>query len=75
MTCCLLHNLLKVCSKVTYTPQGSADEISEDGNVRKRAWRNENLAPYIQPLPNSASRHDSAESEKMRAWLKDYFMG
>ena len=41
MTCCLLHNLLKVCSKVTYTPQDFADEISEDGNVRKRAWRNE----------------------------------
>ena len=55
MTCCLLHNLLRVHSKVTYTPQDFADEISEDGNVRKGAWRNEKLAPYIQPLTNSAS--------------------
>ena len=46
MTCCLLHNLLRVRSKDIYTPQGFADEISEDGNVRNRAWRNENLAPY-----------------------------
>ena len=75
MTCCLLHNLLRVRSKDTYTPQIFADKISEDGNVRNGAWRNENLAPYIQPLPISASRHASAESEEIRTLLKDYFMG
>ena len=75
MTCCLLHNLLRVRSKDTYTPQGFADEISEDGNVRNGAWRNENFAPCIQPLLISASRHASAESEEIRALLKDYFMG
>ena len=75
MTCCLLHNLLRVRSKDTYTPQIFADKISEDGNVRNGAWRNENLAPYIQPLPISTSRHASVESEEIRALLKDYFMG
>ena len=75
MTCYLLYNLLRVRSKDTYTPQGFADEISEDGNVRNGAWRNENLAPYIQPLPISAIRHASAESKEIKALLKDYFMG
>ena len=76
MTCCLLYNLLRVRSKDTYTPQGFADEISEDGNVRNRAWRNENWAPYIQPWPLiSASWHASADSEEIRTLLKDYFMG
>ena len=37
MTYCLLHNLLRVRSKDTYTRQSFADEISEDGNVRNRA--------------------------------------
>ena len=75
MTCCLLHNFLSVRSKDTYTRQGFAEEISEGGNVRNGAWRNENFAPYTQPLPISASRHASAESEEIRALLKDYFMG
>ena len=42
------HNLLRVRSKDKYTPQVPADEVSEDGNVRNGAWRNENLAPSIQ---------------------------
>ena len=37
MTCCLLYNLLGVCSKDTYTPQGFADEIREDGKCKKRS--------------------------------------
>ena len=45
--------------------------VSEGGNVRNGAWRNEILAPYIQPLPVSTSRHISAESEEIRALLKD----
>ena len=36
MTCCLLHNLLRVRSEDTHTPQGFADEISEDGNVTEK---------------------------------------
>ena len=75
MTCCLLHNFLKVCSKDTYTPQVFLKNISKNGNVRNRAWRNENLASYIEPLPISPSRYASAESEEIRALLKDYFMG
>ena len=46
-------------------------EVSEDGNLRNGAWRNAIVAPYIQPLPISASRHTSAESEEIRALLKD----
>ena len=46
-------------------------EVGEGRNVRNGAWRNEILAPYIQPLPISASRHTSAESEEIRALLKD----
>ena len=36
---------------------------------RDGAWRNETLAPYIQPLPTGASRHTSAESEESSIML------
>ena len=75
MTCCLLHNLLKVRSKDTYTPHVFLKNISKNGNVRNGAWRNENLASYIEPLPISPSRYASAESEEIGALLKDSFMG
>ena len=75
MTCCLLHNLLKVRSKDTYTSHVFLKNISKNGNVRNGAWRNENLASYIEPLPISPSRYASAESEEIGALLKDSFMG
>ena len=52
----LLHNLYKVRSKDTYTPRGLADKISKDGYVINGTWKNENFAPYIQPLPIGPSR-------------------
>ena len=37
MTCCLLHKFLRVRSKVTYTPQGFADEIRWGWKCKKRS--------------------------------------
>lgn len=75
MTCCLLHNLLSFCSKDTQKPGGFDGEISKDGNIRNRDWKNENVEPCIQPLHSSASRHAFVESDKIRALVEDCFMG
>ena len=51
------------------------DEISKDGNIRNRAWKNENVKPCIQHLPSSASRNAFAESDEIRALVEDCLMG
>ena len=35
LACCVLHNILRTHSKNSYSPSGFADEVEENGNIRR----------------------------------------
>ena len=59
---CVLHNILRTHSKNSYSPNGFADEVEENRNIRQGEWRDRNdLA--MQPLPATTSRHPINNAE------------
>ena len=75
MACCLLHNLLRTLSAVSYTPVGYTDETLEDGNIVEGQWRDEEVSPFVQPLQPTRSRHATLEAETIRNTFREYFVG
>ena len=35
LACCVLHNILRTHSKNSYSPSGFADEVEENGSIRR----------------------------------------
>ena len=47
MACCVLHNLLRTMSPMSYTPSHYVDRVSSSGDINDGEWRQEMSSPYI----------------------------
>ena len=74
LVCCVLHNILRTHSKNSYSNSGFADEVEENGNIRRGEWRDRNDSA-MQPLAATTSRHPSHNAEKIRNIFREYFYG
>ena len=74
LACCVLHNILRSHSKNSYCPSGFADEVEENGNIRRGEWGDRNDSA-MQPLAAIMSRHPSHNAEKIRDIFREYFHG
>ena len=61
-------------TKNSYSPSGLADEVEENGNIRRGEWRDRNDSA-MQPLAATTSRHPSHNAEKIRDIFREYFYG
>ena len=73
LACCVLHNILRTHSKISYSPSGFADEVKENGNMRRGKWRDRNDSA-MQPPAAATSRHPSHNAEKIRGYLLRIFL-
>ena len=71
---CVLHNILRTHSKNSDSPSGFADEVEENGNIRRGEWSDRNDSA-MQPLAATTSRHPSHNAEKIRDIFREYFYG
>ena len=74
LACCVLHNILRTHSKNSYSPSGFADEVEENGNIRRGEWRDRNDSA-MPPLAATTSRHPSHNAKKIRDIFREYFYG
>ena len=72
LACCVLHNILHTHSKNSYSTSEFVDEVEENGNIRRRKWRDRNNSA-MQSLAATASRHPSHNAEKIRDIFREYF--
>ena len=66
LACCVLNNILRTLSNNSCSPSGFADEVEENGNIRREEWRDRNDSA-MQPLAATAARHPSHNAEKIEA--------
>ena len=72
LTCCVLHSILHTDSNNSYSPSRFADEVKENGNIRRAEWRDRSKSA-MQPLAVTTSRHPSHNAEKIRDIFRQYF--
>ena len=72
LTCCVLHSILHTHSKNSYSPSGFADEVKENGNIRRGERRDRNNSA-MQPLAVTTSKHPSHNAEKISNIFRQYF--
>ena len=74
LACCVLHDILRTHSKNSYSSSGFADEVEENGNIRRGEWRDRSDSA-MQPLVATTSRHPSHNAEKISDIFREYFYG
>ena len=73
LACCALHSILRTHSKNSYSASGFADKVEENGNIRRREFRDRNDLT-MQPLPATTSRHPINNADKIRVSFANTFM-
>ena len=70
----VLHNMLRIMSQDSYTPEGSLDNENSSGIVQLGDWRDDKIS-FTNSLPKTRSNRTSKSVEEIRNTLGDHFYG
>jgi hypothetical protein len=71
MSCCILHNYLRMNARATYMPPDAVDSERDNGLIIEGNWRQE---PALPPLKAVVQRKPSDYAKDVRSRLADYFI-
>ena len=70
----VLHNMLRVISRESHTPEGCIDFENDSGEITFGAWRDEGLG-LLRDLRASQCKRASSSGEEIRRTFAEHFWG
>jgi hypothetical protein len=72
MSCCILHNYLRINARNEYLPNVAIDREVEEGHIIPGAWRQEVI--NLDPMQKDSQKNSTSYAKNVRANLADYFL-